>query len=241
MIDEVKGLDESDSEDAGNCDFQASYGFLQDLMNIFYALDVITSKNIISIIHNFCKPGIIWVHTRDNCEFALRTESARLSQLLSIRAEVNPSEPIHLSKCVALSFQHVSEYLNYHKGVEPPSIAKPIRSRNLSRIVEDPEDVKFANSLSMSEIFKVIIDANYIGCKSLLHLLCAKVATLIKGKSPAEIRRILSQDSDEAEEDDESLQNPPVDPAICMCGYVWQEEPEAPTEDENSIELEPNE
>jgi len=242
MIDEleVKGLDISDSEDAGNCDFQASYGYLQDLINIFYSLDVVMNKNIILIIHNFCKPGIIWVHTRDNNEFALSTEAVRLSQLLSIQAELSPSEPIHLSKCLAPSFHHVSKYLNYHRGVEPASIEKPIRNVNLSRIVEDPEDVKFANNMSSTKvIFQVILDANYIDCKSLVHLMCAKIATMIKGKGPAEIQRILSGDTDET--DNESQQNPPAEPAICMCGYVWQEEAEAPRDDANAVELEPSE
>jgi len=34
-------------------------------------------------------------------------------------------------------------------------------------------------------------------CKSLLHLGCAKVATMIKGKSPEEIKQILGEEENE--------------------------------------------
>merc|ERR1712098_175649 len=47
-----------------------------------------------------------------------------------------------------------------------------------------------------AKIFKVILAANYMGIKSLLHLGCAKIAALIKGKSPEEIKRILGDTED---------------------------------------------
>lgn len=34
-------------------------------------------------------------------------------------------------------------------------------------------------------------------CKSLLHLGCAKVATMIKGKSPEEIKQILGEEDEQ--------------------------------------------
>merc|ERR1739845_95182 len=43
--------------------------------------------------------------------------------------------------------------------------------------------------------------ANYMDIKSLLHLGCAKIATLIKGKSPEEIKKILSEDDGDDEKE----------------------------------------
>jgi len=40
-------------------------------------------------------------------------------------------------------------------------------------------------------IFDIILAVNYLNIKSLLHLGCVKIATLIKGESPEEIKRIL--------------------------------------------------
>merc|ERR1712098_260703 len=50
---------------------------------------------------------------------------------------------------------------------------------------------------SKAEIFKLILGANYMDIHPLLHLGCAKIATLIKGKSPEEIKKILG-DTDAA-------------------------------------------
>ena len=41
-------------------------------------------------------------------------------------------------------------------------------------------------------LFELILAANYMDIKSLLDLTCAKVASMIKGKSPEEIRQTFN-------------------------------------------------
>ncbi|ETO20274.1 glycoprotein FP21 precursor [Reticulomyxa filosa] len=93
----------------------------------------------------------------------------------------------------------IVEYLKHHNGKIPAEIAKPIRSVKMEKIVEDKWDADFINNMSKKVIFQVILGANYMDVPSLLHLGCAKIATLIKGKSPDEIKQILSDDSDKVE------------------------------------------
>merc|ERR1712025_379692 len=88
----------------------------------------------------------------------------------------------------------IVDYLKHHNGKIPAEIAKPIRSVKMEKIVEDEWDAKFINGLSKKTVFQIILGANYMDIKSLLHLGCAKIATLIKGKSPEEIKKILSED-----------------------------------------------
>merc|ERR1711964_751571 len=68
----------------------------------------------------------------------------------------------------------------------------------MSKIVEHPWDATFIDNIEKTMgkkmIFKIILAANYMAIKSLLHLGCAKIATLIKGKSPEEIKKILGDD-----------------------------------------------
>jgi len=85
-------------------------------------------------------------------------------------------------------------YLKHHKGTEPAEIAKPIRSVKMEKIVEDNWDATFINKMDKKTVFQIILGANYMDIKSLLHLGCAKIATLIKGKSPEEIKKILAED-----------------------------------------------
>lgn len=90
----------------------------------------------------------------------------------------------------------IVEYLKHHNGKIPAEIAKPIRSVKMEKIVEDKWDADFINKMSKKCIFQIILGANYMDIKSLLHLGCAKIATLIKGKSPEEIKQILGEDED---------------------------------------------
>merc|ERR1712098_504531 len=116
----------------------------------------------------------------------------------------------------AETFDLCRQYLEHHKGKKPADIEKPIRSTAMKLIVEDDWDADFINRIGecpsgadpqqphgaptaagKAQIFKVILAANYLGIKSFLHLGCAKIAALIKGKSPEEIKRILGGDVDQ--------------------------------------------
>merc|ERR1711964_752089 len=116
----------------------------------------------------------------------------------------------------------IVEYLKHHKGKVPAEIAKPIKSNIMSKIgLEDAWDAWFINRIGLygytspgrkydpknidqtqcdtspegkNAIFDLILAVNYLDIKSLLHLGCAKIATLIKGKTPEETKKILGED-----------------------------------------------
>jgi len=216
---EVKGLDACfEEEDFNDLDFSIKIEFHQ-LCNIFEDLDMMIPKGAISIIHQYCKPGTVYIHTQDGGEIDIRIGALELSTVLSMQAELKPFEIIHLRKVSAHTFRHIKEYLTHHKGVEPVDIAKPIRSINMYKIVEDPWDAEFANSMTKRELFLLTLAANYIDCQSLLHLMCAKIATLIKGKNPDEIKVILSEEDTAGAENIIEQQQL----SVCSCGYVWDE------------------
>ncbi len=71
---------------------------------------------------------------------------------------------------------------------------QPLRSSNLAEIV--PEwDAKFVD-IEQEMLFELILAANYLDIKSLLDLTCAKVASMIKNKSPEDIRRTFNIKND---------------------------------------------
>merc|ERR1719158_2239041 len=104
------------------------------------------------------------------------------------------AKEIEIKKVSGSILNLIVEYLNHHNGQDPAEIAKPIRSVKMEKIVEDPWDAEFINKLPKRALFQLILGANYMDCKSLLHLGCAKVATMIKGKSPEEIKQILGEE-----------------------------------------------
>lgn len=105
---------------------------------------------------------------------------------------------IQVKQVDGATLQLIVKYLQHHKGTEPGDIAKPIRSVKMEKIVEDPWDAEFINALKKRDLFQLILGANYMDCKALLHLGCAKVATMIKGKSPEEIKQILGEEEETA-------------------------------------------
>ena len=85
-------------------------------------------------------------------------------------------------------------YMNHHKGVEPPIVEKPLRSKVMKDVCKDPFDADFIDRIGENRqaLYDLILAANYMDIKSLLHLGCAKVASLIKGQPLEKIKDILT-------------------------------------------------
>merc|ERR1712035_104568 len=126
---------------------------------------------------------------------------AKQSKLVAniLEGDSDASE-IQVKQVDGATLELIVRYLEHHKGSTPAEIAKPIRSVKMEKIVEDEWDAKFINGLPKKTVFQIILGANYMDVKSLLHLGCAKIATLIKGKSPEEIKKILSEEEDPVDE-----------------------------------------
>ena len=94
----------------------------------------------------------------------------------------------------------LSEYCDYYGNSPYTEIEKPLKSSNMNEIV----DAWYANYINIDQttLFNLILAANYFDIKSLLDLGSAKVASLIKGKSPMEIRNIFNIENDFSPEEE---------------------------------------
>jgi S-phase kinase-associated protein 1 len=141
---------------------------------------------------------ITLVSSGDNPErFKIKRDFARQSKLVAniLEGDSDATE-IQVKQVDGQTLQLIVKYLKHHRGKEPAEIAKPIRSVKMEKIVEDTWDAEYINALPKRSLFQLILGANYMDCKSLLHLGCAKVATMIKGKSPEEIKQILGEEEE---------------------------------------------
>ncbi|WRX23420.1 SKP1 component [Theobroma cacao] len=59
--------------------------------------------------------------------------------------------------------------------------------------------------VDQNTLFGLILAANYLNMKSLLHLTCQTVADMIKGKTPEEIRKIFNIKNDFSREEEEDV------------------------------------
>jgi len=140
--------------------------------------------------------GSLRLKSKDEKTFEVERKNAFISTLVktSLENEKTASEvPIPGVKSEIL--EKVIEYMNHHKGVEPPIIEKPLRSKVLKDVCKDPWDADFIDRIgeNRQELYDLILAANYMDVKSLLHLGCAKVASLIKGQPLEKIKDILAQ------------------------------------------------
>lgn len=85
----------------------------------------------------------------------------------------------------------VIEYLeHYNKSEAMTEIEKPLKSANMHEVVQE----WYANYVTVEQdiLFELILAANYLDIKPLLDLTCATVASMIKGKTPEEIRKVFN-------------------------------------------------
>ena len=97
----------------------------------------------------------------------------------------------------------IIEYCTYIHTNSAPEIEKPLRSNQLSDVVSE----WFANFVNLEQevLFELILAANFMDIKSLLELSCAKVASLIKGKTIQETRKFFNIENDFTPEEEAQI------------------------------------
>jgi len=118
--------------------------------------------------------------------------------------DAGTEEDIPLPNVKTSVLKKVLEYCQHYKNDNPPEIEKPLKSTNMIDVV--PEfDAKYIDLENLEEIFEIILAANYLDIKSLLDLSCAKIASLIKGKTPEEIRKTFNIQNDFTPEEENQI------------------------------------
>ena len=89
----------------------------------------------------------------------------------------------------------IIEYMNHHKGKETSQPEKPLRSKVMKEVLADPWDADFIDGIgeNRQNLYDLILAANYMDIKTLLHIGASKVASLIKGQPIDKIKDILSK------------------------------------------------
>ena len=137
----------------------------------------------------------------DNQKIQIDFKSAERSHLLKgLLADYEESKEIPLPDIKYNILKKVVEYLTYYKDKEPAQIPKPLPSANLNEFTSE-WDVNFINSIELDGVFDLINAANYMDINSLLDLACAKIASLMKGKSAQEIRAMFNIECDLSEDE----------------------------------------
>lgn len=130
---------------------------------------------------------VITVVSKEGVRFPLSLKNASLSGLLRVTFEQDKYETELKINVAACYLAKIIDYLNHHEGIVPDEIRKPLRSMEMKELVT-PWDAAFVDGLSYQELFDLMSISNYLETIPLTLLLGAKVATIIKGKEPEELK-----------------------------------------------------
>ena len=133
--------------------------------------------------------------------FEVETQVARMSGLIkSIVDDTTDSgtdEEIPLANVNSAVLSKIIEYCQYHKDDPPQEIVKPLPSTNLLECGVCAWDTKYIDDIEREVLVALITATNYLDIEPLFDLCRAKFATIIKGKSPEEIRELFDYPTDE--------------------------------------------
>jgi S-phase kinase-associated protein 1 len=137
----------------------------------------------------------------DGIKVTIEEKSAERSNLLKgLIQDYSEDSEIPMPDIRGDVLKKVVEYLSHYRESEPKEIPKPLPSANLLDVTDD-WDVTFINSVDLDTTFDIINAANYMDIKPLLDLSCAKIASLMKGKTAEEIRTMFNIECDLTEEE----------------------------------------
>lgn len=138
---------------------------------------------------------VISLKSKEGKEIEVLMRNAMISGVVSSALVQNPASTVVSCNTVRTEvLDLVVEYMNHHQGIEPPVVEKPIKSQVMAQNCSDEWDAKWINKNSQSKqiLYDLVLAANNMDIKGLLHLTCAKIASLIKGQKTEDLKKILA-------------------------------------------------
>ncbi|XP_053690907.1 S-phase kinase-associated protein 1-like [Sabethes cyaneus] len=107
---------------------------------------------------------------------------------------------VPLENVAGATLRKVLEWATYHKD-DPAPIEDEDEKRSDDICQWDQEFLR----VDQGTLFELILAANYLDIKALLHVACKTVANMIMGKTPEEIRQTFNIKNDFTPEEEEQI------------------------------------
>ena len=147
---------------------------------------------------------MITLVSSDGEKMQISAKAAQRSQLVKGIIEDYPDDAeVPLNNVKSSILKKIKEYLEHYQDSDPKEIERPLASQNYQECVE-AWDFEFIN-IELDTIFEIILAANYMDIKPLLELASSKIASIIKGKTPEEIRKTFNIQNDFTPEEEQQI------------------------------------
>jgi S-phase kinase-associated protein 1 len=147
--------------------------------------------------------SVTLVALKDGAKVELERNSIRLSGLLkTLQEEYKDENEISIPEIDGEILKKIAIYLNKYKDKNPAEVAKPLPKYDIKETYGEWDNNYLNEHLAERDtLLKTLEGANYIDCKSLLELICSKIAIYIKDLPGKEICDYLGLEEDLTEED----------------------------------------
>uniref|UniRef100_A0A7S2EJS1 Uncharacterized protein n=2 Tax=Trieres chinensis TaxID=1514140 RepID=A0A7S2EJS1_TRICV len=146
--------------------------------------------------------GGVKLVSKEGDTFDVATAVAKMSELVKTMMDEEDDEvtEIPLPNVKATVLAKVIEFCKHHQSEPMTEIEKPLKSAVMADVVQK----WYADFVNVEQVllFELILAANYMDIKPLLDLTCATVASMIKGKTPEEIRKTFNITNDFSPEEE---------------------------------------
>jgi len=118
---------------------------------------------------------------------------------------------IPLPNVNARTLKYVVQYIMHHHNNKAEPIEKPLKGKVDDVISEWDKQFLYTDLVKSGDekqhelLIEVIMAANFLNIKDLLDLTCACVASMIKGKTPEQIRALFNIENDFTPEEEEKI------------------------------------
>jgi len=134
-------------------------------------------------------------------EEVIKQKSKVINNMLSEKKE-NDEFRINIDEA---TLKKIIEYVEHNYNKEVVEIEKPIKSSDMKELT-DEWNATFIDSFENNEhLFNLILAADYLDIHCLLDLGCAKIASMIKNKTPKEIRKTFNITNDFTPEEEANV------------------------------------
>ena len=147
-------------------------------------------------------------------EYAVNREAAKMSGLIKDMLEDQDSEEqtvIPLPNVNGRTLKYVIQYIEHHWNNKAEPIEKPLKGKVEDVISEWDRRFLYTDLIKDSDekqhelLIDCIMAANFLNIKDMLDLTCAAVASMIKGKTPEQIRALFNIENDFTPEEEEKI------------------------------------
>jgi len=171
-------------------------------------------SNSLSLDNNESLSTIVKLVSKDSVSFECTFKEIQCSKLLitAFNDLKNDNQNDIDNNCINLTnidgeiLKYIVEFLKHHNGEEPPLPEKPVKSKDMKEITNEWM-AEFIDNIVKKDIhilYKVISASNYLFINSLLHICCAKIASMIKGIPIDKIKNTLLTYKDKDVEEEKS-------------------------------------